>query len=103
MVLPFEPVPIIETPGFGNLAAPTVCEQMKIQSQNETERLAEAKDKVYLKGFYEGIFIVEGKYKGMKVQDAKKLVQKEMIDNVSLFPFTLFFSEVSKFWFLNYW
>ena len=28
MVLPFDPVPIIDVPGFGNLSAPTVCEQV---------------------------------------------------------------------------
>ena len=32
MVLPFEPVPIIEIPEFGNLAAVKLVEDMKIQS-----------------------------------------------------------------------
>ncbi|KAG2456152.1 SYLC protein, partial [Polypterus senegalus] len=54
MVLPFEPVPIIDIPGYGQLSAPQVCDELKIQSQNDKEKLAEAKEKVYLKGFYEG-------------------------------------------------
>jgi leucyl-tRNA synthetase len=30
--MPFEPVPIIEIPGFGNLSAVKLVEEMKIQS-----------------------------------------------------------------------
>lgn len=79
MVLPFEPVPVIEIPDFGNLSAVTLCEELKVQSQNDREKLAEAKEKLYLKGFYDGVMLVDG-FKGQKVQDVKKTIQKKMID-----------------------
>lgn len=34
---------------------------------------------VYLKGFYDGILLV-GPYKGKKIQEVKKLIQKELIN-----------------------
>lgn len=53
---------------------------MKIQSQNDKVKLAEAKEIAYLKGFYDGVMLV-GPYKGKKIQDIKKSVQKDMLNN----------------------
>ena len=78
MVLPFEPVEIIEVPGFGKLCAAAACDQLKIQSQNDRDKLAEAKELVYLKGFYEGVMLV-GEFKGKTVQDAKPLLKDRLI------------------------
>jgi leucyl-tRNA synthetase len=78
MVLPFEPVPIIELEPYGRLAAPAICSQMKIQSQNDRDKLIEAKEKIYTKSFYDGVLLV-GTYANTKVSDAKKLVREELL------------------------
>jgi leucyl-tRNA synthetase len=41
---------------------------------------------VYLKGFYEGVMLV-GIGASMKVQDAKPIVRKQMIDNNEAAPY----------------
>jgi leucyl-tRNA synthetase len=76
----FDPIPIINTPTYGDMSAVKLCEDMKIVSQNDTVKLKEAKDIAYLKGFTEGVMTV-GICKGEKVSDAKIKVRKYMIDN----------------------
>ena len=48
-------VPIIVIPELGQLSAVTVCEQLKVNSQNDRQKLEKAKEMTYLKGFYEGV------------------------------------------------
>lgn len=78
MVLPFRPLPIINVPSLGDLSAVTAYEQFKIQSQNDRDKLLEAKELVYLKGFYDGILLI-GEYAGNKVQDVKKNIKNKLV------------------------
>ncbi|XP_049764859.1 leucine--tRNA ligase, cytoplasmic [Schistocerca cancellata] len=80
MIFPFDPIPVIEVPEYGQLTAVTLCEQLKVQSQNDHEKLQQAKELAYLKAFYDGIMVV-GDFKGKRVQDVKKLIQKQMVDS----------------------
>ena len=70
---------LAEIPGYGDRCAVTMCERLDIKSTKDTLKLKQAKDEVYLKGFYEGIMLV-GECAGMKVCDAKPIVRKTLID-----------------------
>lgn len=99
MVLPFELVEIIETPGLGKLAAPKVVEEMKITSQNDRGKLQEAKEKIYKLGFYDGVLLV-GKHAGEKIQNVRKLIQHELIEEVRKLDCHLFslFIQIDLVW-----
>ncbi|KAI3647532.1 hypothetical protein MP228_007753 [Amoeboaphelidium protococcarum] len=75
----YDPIPIIETPQFGNLAAVKVVEQMKINSPKDRKLLDEAKEQVYKQGFYSGKMIV-GDCAGQAVQEAKPKIRQQLID-----------------------
>lgn len=79
MVLPFEPIPVILVPGLGELSAVTAYNKLKIQSQNDRDKLLEAKELVYLKGFYEGVLLV-GLFAGKKIQDVKKDLKATLVE-----------------------
>lgn len=78
MVLPFEVVPIIDIPGLGTAAAPRLCAELKIQSQNDAEKLAKAKAEAYRRGFDSGVMLV-GKYTGRPVKEVKDLEKADLV------------------------
>ena len=81
-----DPVPVISTPTYGNMTAPALVKQLKIQSQKDTKQLAEAKEIAYKEGFYNGTMII-GEFKGEAVQDAKPKVREAMIKAGLAFPY----------------
>ena len=75
----FNPVPIINVPGFGDLCAVTTCEELKVNSQNDKDKLLLAKEKCYMKGFNEGVMLV-GPHTGKPVKEVKPIIKEEMIN-----------------------
>ncbi|UCF08502.1 MAG: leucine--tRNA ligase, partial [Thermoplasmata archaeon] len=77
-----EPIPIIDTPGWGNLPAVKICEDMNIANQHDREKLEEAKKIIYKSGFYTGIMNENcGEYAGMKVEEAKDSVKARLVES----------------------
>jgi len=73
-----DPVPVISTPTYGDMTAPAIVKQLKIQSQKDVKQLAEAKEIAYKEGFYNGTMII-GEFAGEPVQVAKPKVRDAMI------------------------
>ncbi len=78
------------------MAAKVACENLKVQSQNDKDKLQKAKEEVYLKGFYEGVcknlfgvcsifnvlcckVLKVGEYAERKIQEVKKPIKDKMI------------------------
>ncbi|XP_010490186.1 PREDICTED: leucine--tRNA ligase, cytoplasmic [Camelina sativa] len=78
--LPSEIIPIINIPEFGDRAAEKVCLDLKIKSQNDKEKLVEAKRLTYLKGFTEGTMLI-GEFVGRKVQEIKPIIKTKLIES----------------------
>jgi len=74
-----DPVPVLSTPAYGEMTAPALVKQLKIQSQKDVKQLAEAKEIAYKEGFYNGTMLV-GEFKGESVQEAKPKVREAMIN-----------------------
>ena len=77
-VMPFEVVPCVHIPEFGDACAPIVCERLKIKSQNDKVKLEEAKHQTYLKGFTEGVHAL-GEFKGQPVKTVKPMIKDAML------------------------
>lgn len=80
MVRALAPIPIIDTPGLGDLPGPTLIEEWGIQNQTDRDKLVKAKEEVYKRGFYEGVMKPDLPLVGGKpVQEAKELVKAHLV------------------------
>jgi len=78
-VMPFDPVPILQT-SKGDLCAPTVVEEMKIVSPKDRDNLEKAKETCYKLGFYEGVLLV-GEHAGQKVESVKDKIREALFQS----------------------
>lgn len=85
-VLPFDPVPIIQTP-LGNLTAKECCEAFNVAGANDRENLNKAKDKAYKQGFNFGKMMV-GEFTGRPVAEAKPLIREQLIKSGLALPYS---------------
>jgi leucyl-tRNA synthetase len=77
-----EPITIIDVAELVSNPAKTVCEQLLIKSQKETDKLDEATDIVYKKEFHKGSLNDKCReYSGIKISDIKDTVKNLLIDN----------------------
>jgi leucyl-tRNA synthetase len=88
-----DPIPVLSTPEYGDMAAEFLCNKFKIQSQRDIKQLAEAKDLAYKAGFYSGV-MTTGDFKGLSVAQAKPKVRQQMIDQKLAIPYAEPESEV---------
>jgi leucyl-tRNA synthetase len=75
-----QPITIIDVKGFEDNPAKEACEQLKITSQTQTEKLDKATDLVYKKEFHAGVLNDNcGSYSGIKISEIKDTVKNDLI------------------------
>eukprot|EP00930_Biecheleria_cincta_P032699 TRINITY_DN22676_c0_g1_i1.p1 TRINITY_DN22676_c0_g1~~TRINITY_DN22676_c0_g1_i1.p1 ORF type:complete len:1206 (-),score=292.68 TRINITY_DN22676_c0_g1_i1:49-3597(-) len=85
---PFDVVEILDIPDSdsNSALAPAICQELKIESHKEKDKLAAAKKEVYQKGFYSGVMKV-GPYAGKKVAEVKSVIRQELIEQGQAVPY----------------
>lgn len=79
-------IPVLDTPGYGEMPAMKLCEEFGINRQTDEKKLLEARKALYQKSFYEST--MNALYKnffgknlsGMPVKEAKEIIKKEMLE-----------------------
>ncbi len=75
-----KPISLIDAPSYGEHPAIEIVESMGIENQ-EDERLEKATEIIYREEFYKGVLKeITGSYAGLKVNEAKKKLIEDFID-----------------------
>ncbi|MEE9489861.1 MAG: leucine--tRNA ligase [Thermoplasmata archaeon] len=75
------PIAIITSEGWGPLPAVEIVDRMGIENQMERDKLEKAKDEIYRTGYYTGVMNEDcGDISGMKVEEAKDVIKRKMIE-----------------------
>mgnify|MGYP001050637053 CR=1 FL=1 len=83
-----KPISIIKSKDFGDFPAIEICEKLKITSQNDLEKLENAKKEVYKKGYHTGVMNDNcQEFSGLKVEVAKEKIKEKIINNNQAFVF----------------
>jgi len=80
-----KPIPVLNTPGYGDIAADAMLKKYNVKSQNEREKLEKIKKELYTLSHYKAT--LNQRYKkgfsknlaGKKVEEAKEIIKKDLI------------------------
>ncbi|MCM2324983.1 MAG: leucine--tRNA ligase [Candidatus Woesearchaeota archaeon] len=84
-VLAIKPIAVLKIPGYNEIPAEDIIKKLGIKSQNDKDKLKEAKEMLYKDGFYKGTLneLYKKKFKkdysGKKVEDEKESIKEEII------------------------
>ncbi len=74
------PIPVIETAKYGAESAARAVEETGARDHKDAAKIAEATEKAYQAGFYEGVMLPNAKaFAGMKVSDAKEKIKAWLV------------------------
>ena len=82
-IMPYNPVPLIDVTMDGEVRSMSAVYMVEKLGR---DRLQECHDECYSKGFYTGVMSV-GKFKGMKVEDAKFKARQHLVDEGNAFVY----------------
>jgi leucyl-tRNA synthetase len=88
-----KPIPVLDTPEHGGVAAESMLKKYKITSQNQRKELEKIKKELYKLSYYTATF--NDKYakafsenlKGKKVEEGKEVIKKDLIKKGFAIPF----------------